>query len=64
MTTGRRSFTGHRLSGDQLVRMIYFDAAGLSNPKHEPYIVVAGVIIHGDRQWKPIGDYLAALAGC
>jgi hypothetical protein len=42
--------------------MIFFDAAGLSNPRHEPYIVIAGVVIHGDRQWKPLADYLAALA--
>lgn len=44
------------------MRMIFFDAAGTSNPQHEPYIVVAGVILHGDRQWKPLGDYLAAMA--
>jgi hypothetical protein len=62
LETGPRSLTGHKLAGAALVRMIFFDAAGLSNPLHEPYIVVAGVIIHGDKQWKPLGDYLAAMA--
>jgi hypothetical protein len=42
--------------------MIFFDAAGLSNPNHEPVIVVAGVIIHADKQWRPLGDYLTAMA--
>lgn len=42
--------------------MIFLDAAGTSNPKHEPYVVIAGVIIHGDQHWKAIGDHLSALA--
>jgi len=42
------------LEGDNLVRLIYLDEAGKSNPKHEPFFVVAGVIIHGDAQWKAI----------
>ena len=46
------------LDGDNLVRLIYLDEAGISNPAHEPYLVVAGVIIHGDRQWKALDEDL------
>jgi Protein of unknown function (DUF3800) len=42
--------------------MIFLDAAGLSNPEHEPHIVVAGVITHPDSQWKALRDYLLAMA--
>ncbi len=62
VVSGPRSLSGHRLAGDNLVRMIFFDTAGLSNTKHEPYIVVAGVAIHPDSQWKAIGQYLADMA--
>ncbi len=44
------------------MRMTFFDAAGLSNPEHEPFVVVAGVIIHADKQWKALGEYLGAMA--
>jgi hypothetical protein len=53
------SFSGHPLAGDRIVRMIYFDAAGLSHPKEEPWIVVAGVILHPDKQWRLLRQYLA-----
>ena len=45
------------IDGDDLVRLIYLDEAGISNPAHEPFLVVAGILIHGDKQWKLIeGD--------
>jgi Protein of unknown function (DUF3800) len=44
------------------MRFIYLDEAGVSAPKHEPYVVVAGVIIDADRQWKDIEQHLHALA--
>jgi hypothetical protein len=56
------SFTGHPLEGDRIVRMIFFDAAGISNPKHEPYIVVAGIILNADKQWKALGHHLSEMA--
>ncbi len=36
------------------MRLIYLDEAGISNPRQEPYLVVAGVIVHGDNQWKAL----------
>lgn len=44
------------------MRMIFLDAAGLSSAAEEQFIVVAGVIIHPDLQWKAIRQYLADLA--
>jgi hypothetical protein len=44
------------------MRMIFLDAAGLSSAVEEPFIVVAGVIIHPDLQWKAIRAHLSDLA--
>jgi hypothetical protein len=33
------------------VRLIYLDDAGLSNALHEPFVVIAGVMVDADRQW-------------
>jgi hypothetical protein len=37
------------------------DASGLSNPEHEPFVVVAGVMIDADKQWKKITNYLSEM---
>ncbi|MEA2993145.1 MAG: hypothetical protein QOD40_2065 [Alphaproteobacteria bacterium] len=42
--------------------MVYLDEAGISSPTHEPFVVVAGVVIHADRQWKMIEQYLSDMA--
>jgi len=42
--------------------MIFLDAAGLSNPKHEPWIVIAGIIINADKQWKQLAEHLSEMA--
>jgi hypothetical protein len=42
--------------------MVYLDEAGISNPAHEPHVVVAGVIIHGDLQWKAVERHLNGMA--
>jgi Protein of unknown function (DUF3800) len=44
------------------VRVAYLDEAGIGNPTHEPYTVVAGIIIHPDSQWTPIAGHLHDLA--
>ena len=54
------SLSGVPLEGGH-VRMVYLDEAGISNPKHEPFIVVAGVIIHADYQWKAIEAHIRSL---
>jgi hypothetical protein len=53
---------GLPLLGDRLVRIVYLDASGLSNPQQEPLVVVAGVIVLPDKQWKAINTYLSDLA--
>jgi Protein of unknown function (DUF3800) len=51
---------GGILKGDHIVRIIYLDESGIS--ASEPYAVVAGVIIHADKQWKAIERYLLDMA--
>jgi hypothetical protein len=42
------------LFGDRLVRLAFLDEAGRS--ESEPFLVVAGVIVHGDRDYRRIED--------
>src|SRR5438105_4937314 len=44
------------LSGDNLVRIGFLDEAGRS--RHEPIIVVAGIIINGDRTYRKLEERL------
>lgn len=44
------------------MRVAYLDEAGISNQKHEPTVVMAGVIVHGDRHWKAISLSLQEIA--
>ena len=53
------AFGGGKLAGHQLVRFVFLDEAGIS--KHEPYAVVAGVMVHGDTQVIPLEEHLNAL---
>lgn len=46
--SGGRSLSGTPLVGEKLVRLVYMDEAGIANPEHEPFVVVSGVIVHGD----------------
>ena len=39
---------------DKIVRLVYLDEAGTSNPKEEPFLVVAGVAVNADRQFKEV----------
>jgi hypothetical protein len=47
---GPRSLSGHLLEGTKIVRLIYVDEAGLSNPQQEPFLVVGAVAVHADNQ--------------
>src|SRR4051794_26608716 len=51
-----RSISGVPLNGNRLVRVAYLDEAGVSNPNHEPFLVVGGIIIDADRQMIAIED--------
>jgi hypothetical protein len=53
-----RAFCGGPLEGDRLVRLVYVDEAGISNPKHEPYLVVAAVLVDGDKQLRGVVRHL------
>jgi len=56
-----RCFGGGPLLGGKLVRIAYLDEAGISNPAHEPYLVVAGIILHADEHWRPIEEHMRAI---
>jgi hypothetical protein len=52
---------GGRLEGRKLVRLVYIDEAGISSPAQEPYVVVAGVIVHADHQLQPLEEAFSKL---
>ena len=53
---------GGPLEGNRLVRFAYIDEAGISDKRHEPVLVVAGVLVHADTQWKTLEACLAKIA--
>src|SRR5713226_3021381 len=60
LTTSRpRSISGAELDGGKPVRLVYIDESGLSI--HESVLVVAGVIIHPDTQWRRLEAHIAGL---
>lgn len=56
-----RALGGGKLSGNRIVRLVYVDEAGISNPKHEPFVVVAGAVIHADNTLRAVERYLDRL---
>jgi hypothetical protein len=44
------------------MRIAYLDEAGISNIRQEPYLVIAGILIHGDRDWPKLHRHLEKLA--
>ena len=48
--------------GEWMTRFAYSDESGVANPQQEPWVVVAGVVIDPDRQWKALEEKLSALA--
>jgi Protein of unknown function (DUF3800) len=50
---------GIPLEGQKVVRFAFLDEGGIS--KHEPYAVVAGVMVHGDEQLVPLENELERL---
>jgi hypothetical protein len=53
---------GGRLCGDRIVRLVYIDEPGISNPAHEPFLVVAGVIVDADRKLVAVERHIEKLA--
>lgn len=56
-----RAFGGGELKGDKLVRFAYLDEAGISNQRTEPSVVIAGVIVHADSQWRILHEHFKSL---
>jgi hypothetical protein len=54
VSCGRAPLLGHNL-----VRLVYLDEAGTDF--RAPFLCVAGVIVHGDRQWPEIDRKISAL---
>lgn len=44
------------------MRLAYLDEAGVSNRRQEPYLVVAGVIVDPDSQWRKLESHIRSLA--
>ena len=59
--SGGLSLSGSPLDGDRIMRLVYLDEAGISNPEHEPFVVVAGVIVDADKKLIAIERHLDAL---
>lgn len=54
--------SGYELQGILIVmRLIYFDEAGTGDEEVEPCVVVAGVMVDGDRQWRAVESHLSSL---
>ena len=45
-----------------MTRLLYLDEAGTGDPAREPYVVVAGPLVHADSEWKRLEQYLGSLA--
>lgn len=50
-----------QLAGDNTVRIVYLDEAGTGGDKDGPFIVVGGVIVHGDHQLNKLRAELARI---
>lgn len=44
------------------MQLVYLDEAGVSNKAHEPYLVVAGIIVNADKKWKKLERHFLTLA--
>ena len=49
------------LWGDKIVRLVYLDEVGTSNPRDEPFLVITGIAVNADRQFKEVESYLDGL---
>ena len=56
------SLSGSALEGSALTRFVYIDETGISNPDHEPFLVVAGVIVNADQHVAALERSLERLA--
>src|SRR5579872_5464857 len=57
-----RALGGRPLAGNKLMRFVFVDESGTGNPAREPFVVVAAIIVHADKQLTKLEEYLAAMA--
>lgn len=62
MNRAWQSLSGNALEGETVTRFVYLDESGISNPKHEPFLIVAGVIVDADRQLKALERSIERIA--
>ena len=60
--TALQAFGGGPLVGDRIVRLAYFDKSGTGDPKSEPHVVMCAFVVHPDKQWRQLREYLADMA--
>jgi hypothetical protein len=56
-----RALGGAVLLGNNLARFVYLDEAGISSHRQEPWLVVAGLLVHADTQLNKVYTELAAV---
>jgi hypothetical protein len=56
-----RALGGGELVGSSFLRSVYVDEAGISNNGHERTVVVAGVILYPDMQWRALEAHFQEL---
>lgn len=56
--SGLRALGGGPLCGDEWVRILYLDESGIGSIDKDPLLIVAGVLVHGDKNWRAIADDL------
>ncbi len=60
-TKAGRAIGGGDLDRGDFVRLVYVDEAGVGDPRKEPYTVVAGVIVHADKDLGALEDELNSI---
>jgi Protein of unknown function (DUF3800) len=58
---GACAFGGGPLAEGPWMRVLYLDESGIGKISHDPHLVVAGVLVHGDRQWRELKNLLRSL---
>lgn len=51
---GLKSFSGHPLAGDRVLRFLFLDESGVSGSPNEPLGMVVAVILNADQQWNAV----------
>jgi hypothetical protein len=63
MIAPMRALGGGAVLGDNLVRYVYLDENGTGDPAKEPFVIVAGVMVHAvASEWKVVENHLNGLA--